>query len=65
MTQNYGDIDDDQELFTNVSVEVQSVIEQVVKAESDKLYQDKPNIKSDILRIIKEVVNENNINSIV
>lgn len=35
---------------------VKKVIEKVLELENDKLYQDKPQVKADILKIIKEVV---------
>lgn len=65
MTQDYSDVNDAKELFQSASPEVQEVIKQVLLAEGDKLYQEKPQVKADILRIIKEVVNENTIDSIV
>jgi uncharacterized protein (DUF2267 family) len=64
MTQNYSDINDEKELLANASVTVREVMKRVLQAERDKLYQDKPHIKADIINIIKEVVNETNINSI-
>jgi uncharacterized protein (DUF2267 family) len=65
MTQNYSNINDEKELLANASITVREVMKRVLQAESDKLYQDKPHIKSDIINIIKEVVNETNIDSIV
>jgi hypothetical protein len=65
MTQNYSDINDEKELLANASITVREVMKRVLQAESDKLYQDKPHIKADIINIIKEVVNEANIDSIV
>ena len=65
MTQNYSNINDEKELLANASITVREVMKRVLQAESDKLYQDKPHIKADIINIIKEVVNETNINSIV
>jgi hypothetical protein len=61
MTQDYSDIDDEKELLKNASIAVREVMKRVLQAESDKLYQDKPHIKADI---IKEAVNETNIDSI-
>lgn len=63
MTQDYSDVNDEKELYQSASPEVQDVIKRVLLAESDKLYQEKPQIKADILKIVKEVVNENTINS--
>jgi hypothetical protein len=65
MTQDYSDIDDEKELLKNASIAVREVIKRVLQAESDKLYLDKPHIKADIINIIREVVNENNIDSTV
>jgi uncharacterized protein (DUF2267 family) len=65
MTQDYIDIDDEKELLKNASIAVREVMKRVLQAESDKLYQDKPHIKSDIINIIREVVNETNIDSVV
>ena len=64
MTQDYNDIDDERELLANASIAVQDVVKRVIQAEVDKLYQDKPHIKADIINIIKEAVNETNIDSI-
>ncbi len=61
MTQNYSDINDEKELLENASITVREVMKQVLQAESDKLYQEKPHIKSDIINIIKKIVNETNI----
>ncbi|MEH2102552.1 MAG: hypothetical protein V7K76_22935 [Nostoc sp.] len=63
MTQDYSDINDEKELYQSASPKVQEVIKQVLLAEVDKLYQEKPQIKADIIRILKEVVNENTIDS--
>jgi hypothetical protein len=65
MTQDYSDIDDEKELLKNASSPVREVMKRVLQAESDKLYQDKPHIKADIINIIKEVVNETNIDPTV
>lgn len=65
MTQDYSNVNDANELFQSASPKVQEVIKQVLAAESDKLYQEKPQVKADIIRIIKEVVNEDTIDSIV
>jgi uncharacterized protein (DUF2267 family) len=65
MTQNYSDINDEKELLANASITVREVMKRVLQAEEEKLYQEKPHIKSDIIRIIKEAVNETNIDSIV
>lgn len=65
MTQHYSDIDDEKELLENASVTVREVMKRVLQAEEEKLYQEKPHIKADIIRIIKEAVNETNIDSII
>jgi hypothetical protein len=65
MTQDCSDIDDEKELWKNASTPVREVMKRVLQAESDKLYQDKPHIKAEIINIIREVVNETNIDSVV
>jgi hypothetical protein len=65
MTQNYSDINDEKELLANASITVREVMRQVLQAEEEKLYQEKPRIKADIIIIIKKAVNETNIDSIV
>ncbi len=65
MTQNYSDINDEKELLENASITVREVMKRVIEAEEEKLYQERPHIKADIIRIIKEAVNETNIDSIV
>jgi hypothetical protein len=65
MTQNYSDINDEKELLENASITVLEVMKRVIQAEEEKLYQEKPHIKADIIRIIKEAVNETNIDSII
>jgi hypothetical protein len=65
MTQNYSDINDEKELLANASITVREVMKRVLQAEEEKLYQEKPHIKADIIRIIKEAVNEANIDSII
>lgn len=65
MTQNYSDINDEKELLENASITVREVMKRVIQAEEEKLYQEKPHIKADIIRIIKEAVNETNIDSII
>ncbi len=48
-----------QEPITNASAEVREIIERVLQAEKDKLYQRPPrNINDDILKIIKDVINQ-------
>jgi hypothetical protein len=61
MIQDYSDIDDETELLKNAPIAVREVMNMVLQAESDKLHQEKPHIKSDIINIIKKVVNETNI----
>lgn len=36
--------------------EVKEIIKRVLKLERDKLYQERPHINSDIMKIIKEVI---------
>lgn len=38
--------------------EVRGIITRVLKLEAERLYQERPHINDDILRIIKEVVND-------
>jgi hypothetical protein len=56
----YGDnlhSPEDEDPITSASAEVQDIIERVLQAERDKLYMKTPrNIKDDILKIIKEVI---------
>ncbi|MGB3403829.1 MAG: hypothetical protein WBA77_14165 [Microcoleaceae cyanobacterium] len=56
----YGENIDSEEIedpLNNASAEVKDIIEQVLQAERDKLYMKNPrNIKDDILKIIKEVI---------
>jgi hypothetical protein len=48
-----------QEPITNASPEVREIIERVLQAEKDKLYMRPPrNINDDILKIIKDVINQ-------
>lgn len=65
MTQDYSDINDEKELLANASITVREVMKRVIEAEEEKLYQEKPHIKSEIVKIIKEAVNETNIDSII
>ena len=65
MTQDYNDINDEKELLANASITVRDVMKRVLQAEEEKLYQEKPHIKADIIRIIREAVNETNIDSII
>jgi len=38
--------------------EVRSIIQRVLKLEAERLFQERPHINDDILRIIKEAVND-------
>jgi hypothetical protein len=38
--------------------EVRNIIERVLKLEAERLFQERPHINDDILRIIKEAVND-------
>ncbi len=44
------------EPFKNAPQEIQEIIKAVLKLEKERLYQQKPHLNSDIMRIIKEVI---------
>jgi len=39
-------------------IEVRSIIERVLRLEAERLFQERPHLNDDILRIIKEAVND-------
>lgn len=47
---------DPMEPMKSASEEVKSIIKEVLKLEAEKLYQQRPHINADIVRIIKEAV---------
>lgn len=51
-----SNVSDAMEPIRNAPPKVRKVIEEVIKLESDKLFQDKPHLKAEILKIVKEVV---------
>lgn len=65
MTTDYSDVNDEKELLESASPEVRDVMRRVAQVENDKISQEKPRLKEDILKIIKEVINENTIDSII
>lgn len=38
--------------------EVRNIIERVLRLEAERLFQERPHVNDDILRIVKEVVND-------
>jgi hypothetical protein len=46
------------EPLTREPSEVRSIIQRVLKLEAERLFQERPHINDDILRIIKEAVND-------
>ncbi|WP_162835139.1 hypothetical protein [Chromobacterium haemolyticum] len=52
------DLQDPMEPLKREPNEVRSIIQRVLKLEAERLYQERPHINDDILRIIKEVVND-------
>ena len=38
--------------------EVRSIIERVLRLEAERLFQERPHLNDDIVRVIKEVVND-------
>lgn len=49
-----------EEPIINSPKEIQNIISQVLDAEKDKLYMDKPRVVDDIVDIIKEVIKHEN-----
>ncbi|MBH8564428.1 hypothetical protein I8748_19955 [Nostoc sp. CENA67] len=62
MTKEFN-VNDLMEPIQSAPHQVKKIIELVLQAEKDKLSQEKPQVKSDIIKIIKEVVNEATIDS--
>lgn len=52
------DTQDPMEPLRREPAEVRNIIERVLKLEAERLFQERPHINDDILRIIKEVVND-------
>lgn len=57
-------INDPAALINDAPPLVKEVLKEVIKLEREKIFQEKPQVKSDIVNIIKRIVNENSINSI-
>lgn len=53
-----ADVVDPMEPLRRDPAEVRDIISKVLKLEAERLFQERPHINDDILRIIKEVVND-------
>jgi hypothetical protein len=52
------DLQDPMEPLRREPSEIRNIIERVLKLEAERLYQERPHINDDVLRIIKEAVND-------
>jgi hypothetical protein len=52
------DLQDPMEPLRREPIEIRNIIERVLKLEAERLYQERPHINDDVLRIIKEAVND-------